>query len=623
MGVASAGFRLSLILNAISTEAAHAGQQVHAVSKGVTLFSQVLKQAGTAFQTHDSVHSYDALVTAKSIADDGTKVFDEINDMLDRVRAKPLNDTWTPTAGQRFDWCFKKHRVTYLLAQLDSLKLSICVMLQVLQLGKLMASTSRNDPPEEVTIKTEAIRQERAEAQNGLIVRYWHINQMDYLFEQSMQEEERDRQGAIGGPEGDNVPPDPVGGNLQIAVRLPPPQYALSTALVKLPIYSLGELDQTLDRIRDSPRDMIHVSDQAIDPLLDRWTNWREIREKKHHRTSGSRYVPSVQNLKEDDEDRPLHDRFEDPESNSRGYFIEGTTTDWRKPNSASARQEASRRRKQYSQYQPSVSAASSDMEDSPGSTASKKPSSRRHVISSGSESSTSEPEMSFPKPRRRSSGSPTAERRSGTNDGPPLTHAYTAPTPWIGAVVNGAARPPSVISSSQSAASRLSSPAYLPPGHRPWATPDQSLMHQQHHSLSSPLPPVHTANALNPYAPSPAGYPRYYKPPQPPQPQQPQPPMPYTNQSSGQLRYPAHHNAGRMPLPPRPVSQDGKQRSPSRLSQQSTTPRAHEVDGREHPRRHAKEKTTKQNLREGATKGLLGAGAIAGFFEALEGLSI
>lgn len=143
MGVAGAGFRLSLILNAISTEVANAGQQVHAISKGVTLFSQVLKQAGNAFQTPDSVHSYDALVTAKSMADDGTKVFDEINDMLDRVRAKPPSDTWTPTVEQRFNWCFKKHRVAYLLAQLDSLKLSICVMLQVLQLGKLMASTSR------------------------------------------------------------------------------------------------------------------------------------------------------------------------------------------------------------------------------------------------------------------------------------------------------------------------------------------------------------------------------------------------------------------------------------------------------------------------------------------------
>jgi hypothetical protein len=35
------------------------------------------------------------------------------------------------------------------------------------------------------------------------------------------------------------------------------------------------------------------------------------------------------------------------------------------------------------------------------------------------------------------------------------------------------------------------------------------------------------------------------------------------------------------------------------------------------------KRQNTKKNLREGATKGLLGAGAIAGFLEALEGLSI
>lgn len=75
-----------------------------------------------------------------------------------------------------------------------------------------------------------------------------------------------------------------------------------------------------------------------------------------------------------------------------------------------------------------------------------------------------------------------------------------------------------------------------------------------------------------------------------------------------------------------RPVSQDGKPRSPSRLSQQHNS-RSVSGGGPEeqhgHSRHHTKEKSAKHNLREGATKGLLGAGAIAGFLEALEGLNI
>lgn len=433
--------------------------------------------------------------------------------------------------------------------------------------------------------------------------------------------------------------------NSQLTIEGPPPEYTPSTALVQLPVYSLGDLDQNLHQIKESPRDMIQVSDRAIDPLLERWTNWREVRERRHIRDPSSRYIPSVQNLTEEDEDRPYYEKYQEREESPRGYYIEGTTTDWRKPNSASARHEAVRRRKQYSNYQPSVSAASSDVEDSPGSTGSKKRASKRHVINSGSDtdSSDSEREIVQPKPRRRSSGSPTTERKILSPDGAPLSHTYTAPTqapPWMTNIsTNNTVRAPSVISSSQSAASRLSSPAYLPPGHRPWAAPDQNPMH---HSISSPLPPVHTANAPNPYAQAQQQantlvYPRHFSSQLQVQPQTQGPMTPYNPPPVGspQTRYAPLAPPARMGMPTRPVSQDGKPRSPSRLSQQYNTSSS---GGREHTRgsgsgggeehhgysrHHPKEKSAKQNLREGATKGLLGAGAIAGFLEALEGLNI
>ncbi|KAH0847839.1 hypothetical protein FOPE_00941 [Fonsecaea pedrosoi] len=626
--VAGAGFRLSLLLNAISSEFSNAGLEVKSISKGVTMFSMMLKHTGQVLQATDSVHSQEAIETAKSIADESTRVFDEIKDMWVRVSAQDTASTTAYTLQQRFRRTFRKHRVIYLLAQLESLQLSLSVMLQIVQLGKVMASTSRSDSPEEVSFKKEEITQERAEAQNALIVRYWQMSNMDALFEASQREEEEDRKssmnnGAVHDDQSLAVSVDSSQHNSSpIAPEHPP-----STALVRLPVFSLGELDHMLHQIRDSPRDMVQVSDRAIDPLLERWTIWREIRERRHNRDSGSRYAPSVHNLNEEDEETPFHERYRERDGSPRGYYLEGTTTDWRKPNSASARHEAFKRRKQYSGYQPSVSAASSDMEDSPGgSPSSKKRSSRRYVLDSGSESSASEAEMAQPKPRRRSSGSPGVERKIQAAGGDaPVAHAFTPPVeppPWITAAPAGVNRPPSTqpsVTSAQSTASRLSSPAYHPPGHRPWVTPDQNPIH---HSVSSPLLPAQMHNAPNSMVPPQAvafgryggqmhpqghpliqqhGYPQLtgYLPP------------------SSQTRY-IPQSSTRMGLSPRPVSQDGKSaRSPSRLSQHNTTSRIHDE------KRHSREKSTKQNIRESATKGLLGAGAIAGFLEALEGLSL
>lgn len=517
------------------------------------------------------------------------------------------------------------------------------------------------------------MKQERAEAQNAVIVRYWQMSTMDRLFEASQREEEEDRQASINH---DTMQDDGLSrvtsDSSQQTTEPTPPEFASSMALVRLPVFSLGELDHTLHQIKDSPRDMVQVSDSAINPLLERWTNWREIRERRHRRESGGRYVPSVHDLDENDEDLQLHDRYGDREDSPRGYYLEGPTSDWRKPNSASARHEAFVRRKQYSGYQPSVSAASSDMEDSPsGSPSSKKRTSKRHIIDSGSESSASEPDIAQPKPRRQSSSGPAVERKT-THPGPdglhPLAHTYTAPVqpPPGWATANNSTsggmtsnRAPSV-TSAQSGASRLSSPAYHPPGHRPWATPDQNAVH--HHSLSSPLPPVvHAPTAsANPYA---AVFPP------PPGPSQQQQPAGFSRFTAGSVgpgqltpyshgpghgQVPASSTQRYMPpapppsaspwmgLPPRPVSQDGKApRSPSRLSQSQSQSQSHSQSQSQSQAPHGststrgshtkasggddeKRKATKHSsLREGATKGLLGAGAIAGFLEALEGLSI
>ena len=139
--VAGTGFRLSLLLNAVGCEIASAGMEIHSISKGVTLFSLMLKQVGQTLQASTSVHSAEALETTQEITKDCQIVFDEIKEMLDRVTSRKGDGSLSPSIQQRFKWCFKKGRVQYLLGQLESLKMSLLVMLQILQLGKLMAAT--------------------------------------------------------------------------------------------------------------------------------------------------------------------------------------------------------------------------------------------------------------------------------------------------------------------------------------------------------------------------------------------------------------------------------------------------------------------------------------------------
>jgi hypothetical protein len=445
------------------------------------------------------------------------------------------------------------------------------------------------------------IQQERLETQNALIVRYWQMSKLDRLFENSRREDDDDKIAATEHHDDDLTLVRSTESSQLTIEAPPPPEYASSLALVKVQAYSLGELDQTLHKIKESPKDMVQVSSDAIDPLLDRWTRWYEVREKKHTRDSGGKYGPSVDTYQEDDEERPYYQRYREREDSPKGYYLEGNTTDWRKPHSVEAIQEAARRRKKYSRYQASVSAQSSDVEDSPESSHGKRRAPKNHIIDSQSESSDSDHDQ--PRVRlRRGSASPTTERKMAF-DGPPISHSYSAGQ-------NGTRGMKSPLNPAISMAPQQ---GYPQQPHRPSAAPNQSM---GYHAYTSPIPPIHTASAPNPYQPVNAPYPPYgpaYPPGQ----------QPY---SSAQARYmPAPSPFARPAMSPRPVSQDGpgSRRSPSRGSYPPPSQNPRASSSLKPDSKKEQKPDVKKNMREGATKGLLGAGAIAGFLEALEGLSI
>ena len=142
IGVAGAGFRLSLILNAVGSEISNAECDIHSIAKGISLFSLMLKQVGKTMEEGRTVASQSAIETATEIRDQSQVVFDEIKNMVDLAQARDeQGNIRSITIAQRVKWCFKKRKVQYLLGQLESLKLSLSIMLQILQMGKAIAAT--------------------------------------------------------------------------------------------------------------------------------------------------------------------------------------------------------------------------------------------------------------------------------------------------------------------------------------------------------------------------------------------------------------------------------------------------------------------------------------------------
>lgn len=141
LGVAGAGFRLSLLLNAVGMELATADLQIQHIAKEISLYSLMLKQVGLTLEGAESIASQAALDTANEIAAQSQTVFHELKEMGEMSQQRDANGNLQSIAiAQRVKWCFKKQRVQYLLGQLEALKLSLAIMLQILQLGKTIAA---------------------------------------------------------------------------------------------------------------------------------------------------------------------------------------------------------------------------------------------------------------------------------------------------------------------------------------------------------------------------------------------------------------------------------------------------------------------------------------------------
>ncbi|OQE21136.1 hypothetical protein PENSTE_c012G08288 [Penicillium steckii] len=633
--IAGAGFRLSLLLNAAACQLAQSRIEIHSIAKGISLFALTLKHLGQALEVRDLDCSVEATEKAWEIASQGQLVFVEIEHMLDMLQGTDTDEDLRRIPVQdRLRWCFRKQHVTYLLAHLESLKLSLIVLQRILQLGGMLTENKTGSSSSSPVLGTEdLIAQEKAEAQNMIIVRYWSVRRLDRLWDMVEQEASEALNDQIS---------QKIHLNYTNTASALKPLVAATKGNdpTKLHIVTLGDSEVGLKDLERSPKDMVHLSEKSMNCLLKAWIP--SLDPSKLHDPDKDRSRSGVPRafVSSDHEDEP--DELDFDEEN-RGYYLEGNTVDWRKPQSQEARAHAAQLRQQYSDYQARVD---SDSESDEPRRYEPRPASPVSPVGQRVGSSSDEAEqrggtrqvpktVSFSDGRKHSSSVPSRNPPGQFYQADGRTPGYPSSFP--------PPPPPGFPSSRPQGPPHLQSqpaPTYMP-GHPPpqsLSQPFQQLSYRYHPTQEYNSAPrsIPTSQPVQPgqptgspskglSIPSPRGTPpgqyqfdNYHR------------TRTYSNSNSNSNNYnnnnhmlqPRHHQSA-YPLSSsspessfRPSPPRSGQRSPSHSHRRSPREESRREEGRDGQR-------DRRNLTRNATRGLAGIGAIAGFMDALEAFSI
>ncbi|KAJ5503434.1 hypothetical protein N7463_006308 [Penicillium fimorum] len=583
--IAGAGFRLSLLLNAAACQLAQSRLEIHSIAKGISLFALTLKHVGQTIEGTDVDQFPEATEKAWEIAGQGQTIFIEIEHMLDKLKATDRdNDLMRIPLQERLKRCFRKQHVTYLLAQLESLKLSLIVMLQTLQLGNVIKSNVDDgiDTDSLTSTADDSVAQEKAESQNMIIVRYWSVKRLDRLWD-LVEQETLDAK------------------NDQTNQRINS-NYSSNTARsnpTRLPIITFGDSDVGLSDMERSPKDMVQLSESTLNRLLSLWVPFIDPSKLRHagkgldtsnHLVQPRVYVSSDTEDDSEEVDLNSHD--------IRGYYLEGSTVDWRDPHSQEARQYAAELRRKYSGYQAQVE---SELEPDEY-TKHRDTCGDSRVIDSSDEG------------EQRSN---TLRPSYNTNPMQGRFHSNSLSSRYPPGCNNPDSRPPAYPSGS-----------FPPPSHA-LPRPPPLLSHAQ---PGPPQPYKYYPN--QDYATAPRSIPMNMN-----QPNNPAITTPSTNNSPrgsspNQVHFEtpwARHQAcnnspNNSKLQPRHYSSAYPLSSSSPESSfRASPPRPNQRSPSSHPRRSSREEAKDRHkaLTRNATRGLVGIGAIAGFMDALEAFSI
>ncbi|KAJ5246085.1 hypothetical protein N7468_001068 [Penicillium chermesinum] len=592
--IAGAGFRLSLLLNAAACQLAQSRIEFHSIAKAISLFSLTLKRVGKLLDATTLGTSPTATEKALEIASQGQVVMVEIEHMLEKLQGTDTDEELRKIPPQELlHWCFRKQHVTYLLAQLESLKLSLIVMFQVLQLAEMVQSNSGISGSPEFDLTTdEMLAQEKAEAQNMVIIRYWAVRRVDHLWGLVEQE----AVDAAKNPISQRI--NSASSSKTVSAVKSLVAAANGSTVTRLHTVTFGDVDSSLGNLERSPKEMVHLSEKAIERLFHLWVPSLDIswlhKVGKNDRGSERSTPPRVHITPESDNDSEKED-FD--RHSIDGYYLEGNTTDWRKPHSQEARYQAAQLRQRYSGYQAYVDNDSETDDDEQYN--------RARNLSDTSDSGDDYEQRSASHRRPVPGGRPHSNSMSSKYSSQSQVPELRQP-----AYPNGSIPPAQSIP-------RPRAPQHLPPGTPaprapgPLGSPAQpgSNYYADHTNMPRSVPmSINTPQRT--LAPMPIPSPRST----PPNSNSWGPPQAYSG--NPHARY--HHSAYPLSTSSPETRHEVHFRTTPPRSAQRTPPS-------DHSRRSSRELRREANKELGrtATRGLVGIGAIAGFMDALEAFQL
>ena len=137
--IADVGFRLSVRLYQFAETVANADKAIHFTSKDVALTSSVLKEVGEVLRNDQSFRTYssEAVKTATAIVTECSNVFQD----MDKILADRVPGISSRSAGrgsrasmtlERFKWPYWQPKIQLLRSNLDRLRSTLSVMLNVI-----------------------------------------------------------------------------------------------------------------------------------------------------------------------------------------------------------------------------------------------------------------------------------------------------------------------------------------------------------------------------------------------------------------------------------------------------------------------------------------------------------
>jgi hypothetical protein len=141
VGITAAGAKVSISLYDFASSVGDAGTQVWIIAIEISVFCSVLGLLkNTLAKAKSCRYSMSAIETAQEVLERCHGVFEDIDKIVSSLKNKNASAEPTVDFVARFKWTFKKSKVKLLRSTLESLKITLHIMLTTLDTVQKTAS---------------------------------------------------------------------------------------------------------------------------------------------------------------------------------------------------------------------------------------------------------------------------------------------------------------------------------------------------------------------------------------------------------------------------------------------------------------------------------------------------